>query len=83
VSTALFHAPLSAPAEFVGTVDASRERTTPCPRTLAQAFGEHAEHCHIVPMATPIVTHPADRIVGWGCAIGAVALITFSCLGWL
>lgn len=83
MSTALFHARLSAPAEFVGTVDATRERSTPVPRTLEQAFGEQAEHCHIVPMVTPAATHPADQIVGWGCAAGAVALVAFASLGWL
>lgn len=37
----------------------------------------------IVPMATKQPMHPADRIVAWGCAFGAVALITFAGLGWL
>jgi hypothetical protein len=86
VSTALFHAPLSAPAEFVGTVDATRERATPCPRTLHQAFGEHADHCHIVPMDTPIRTHPHDVIVGWACAFGGVfltGLLIAEKAGWL
>lgn len=37
----------------------------------------------IEPMATKQRVHPADRIVGWGCAFGAVVLITFASLGWL
>ncbi|UST52924.1 hypothetical protein NF681_11270 [Comamonadaceae bacterium OTU4NAUVB1] len=37
----------------------------------------------IVPMATKQRVHPADRIVGWGCAFGAFALVGFACLGWL
>lgn len=48
----LFPSPLSAPRQFVGTVDATHERCTPCPRTLEEAFGRAAGGV-IVPMVEP------------------------------
>lgn len=73
--TALFHAPLSAPALFVGKVDATHERTTPCPRTLEQAFGPAANGGVIVPMTPDAPMHKADRIVTIASTLAAVALV--------
>ncbi|MFT4267850.1 MAG: hypothetical protein QM586_11630 [Xenophilus sp.] len=46
----MIHAPRSAPAVFVGTVDASRDRSTPTPRTLRDAFGPAADYGVLAPM---------------------------------
>lgn len=73
---ALFHTPLSAPAQFVGHVDATHERTTPCPRTLAEAFGAANAGGVIVPMLHPdTLTDKADRIVVRASALAAIALV--------
>lgn len=81
--SALFPTPLTAPREFVGTVDATHERTTPCPRTLEQAFGRAAGGV-IVPMAQPERMHRADRIVtvGSACA-GLFVLVMLAAERWL
>ena len=75
----LIHTPLSAPAQFVGKVDATHERTTPCPRTLEQAFGPAANGGVIVPLPEPAHPHRAADlalyIVG---VIGVVAAIAFN-----
>lgn len=67
--SALFHTPLSAPARLIGSVDATHERCTPCPRTLAQAFGETNAGGEIVPMADPVRSH---RAADWALYIVAV-----------
>lgn len=58
-------APLSAHARFVGAVDATRERTTPCPRTLEEAFGPAAHSGVLIPMSDPVAAHQraTDRLV--------------------
>lgn len=63
-------------AQFAGTVDATHERTTPCPRTLAQAFGEANAGGVIVPLPDA-TTHAdtADRIVLRASALAAIALV--------
>jgi len=73
----LIHTPLTAPREFAGTVDATHERHTPCPRTLAQAFGDTNAGGVIVPMADPQPSHrAADKALYVVGVIGiAVALI--------
>lgn len=69
----LIHTPLSAPARLVGFVDATHERCTPCPRTLAQAFGETNAGGVIVPMAEPVRSH---RAADWALYItGVLALV--------
>lgn len=45
-------APLSAPAVFVGTVDATRDPKKPAPRTMAEAFGQHASTALRYPEST-------------------------------
>jgi len=53
-------------------------------RVLAQSNpAVRSSAVHIVPMATKQPLHPADRIVAWGCAFGAVAMVIFAGLGWL
>lgn len=72
----LIHTPLSAPAQFAGTVDATHERTTPCPRTLAEAFGEANAGGVIVPLPdAPSSIDRADRIVMRASALAAIALV--------
>lgn len=69
----LIHTPLSAPARLVGFVDATHERTTPCPRTLSQAFGDTNAGGLIVPMADPVCPH---RAADWALYIvGVLALV--------
>jgi hypothetical protein len=79
MSTALFHTPLSAPALFVGKVDATHERTTPCARTLEEAFGPAALGGVIVPLPEPAHPHRAADlalyIVG---VIGVTAALVFN-----
>lgn len=76
---ALFHTPLSAPAQFVGKVDATHERTTPCPRTLEQAFGPAAVGGVIVPLPGPAHPHRAADIALYVVGvIGVVAAIAFN-----
>ena len=58
----LIHTPLSAPAQFVGKVDATHERTTLCPRTLEQAFGPAAVGGLIVSLSEPARPHRAADI---------------------
>jgi len=58
----LIHTPLSAPARFVGKVDATHERTTLCPRTLEQAFGPAAVGGVIVPLPEPARPHGAADV---------------------
>jgi len=67
---------LSAPAEFVGQVDATDERIRPCARTLDEAFGPYARSSTalIVPMVVEHPMHPADRMVLRWSAYAAVAL---------
>ncbi|RYF59466.1 MAG: hypothetical protein EOO27_09255 [Comamonadaceae bacterium] len=60
---AVFPVPLPAPARLVGTVDASRERPTPIPRTLEQAFGPAAQSGVLIAMDDDKPMHPADRLV--------------------
>jgi hypothetical protein len=79
VSAALFHTPLSAPAQFVGKVDATHERTTPCPRTLEQAFGPAATGGVIVPLPEPVQPHrTADLALYIVGVIGIAAAIVFN-----
>lgn len=74
--SALFLTPLTAPRMFVGTVDATRERITPVPRTLEQAFGPAAHGGVLVPMGADAPMHSADRLVTFASAIvGAVVLV--------
>ncbi|RYG08799.1 MAG: hypothetical protein EON92_15895 [Burkholderiales bacterium] len=54
---------LTAPRQFVGTVDATRERTTPIPRTLEQAFGPAAHSGVLIAMDDDKPMHAADRLV--------------------
>jgi hypothetical protein len=75
VSAALFPTPLSAPAQFVGKVDATHERTTLCPRTLAEAFGEANASGVIVPLPDPDASDKAERIVVRGSAAAGFALL--------
>lgn len=74
--SALLHTPLSAPALFVGKVDATHERTTPCPRTLEQAFGPAAVGGVIVPLPEPVNPH---RAADW--ALYVVFLIALIVIG--
>ncbi|BEP34298.1 hypothetical protein GmRootV59_12720 [Variovorax sp. V59] len=75
----LIHTPLSAPAQFVGKVDATHERTTPCPRTLEQAFGPAAIGGVIVPLPEPARPHRAADIALYVVGvIGVVAAIAFN-----
>lgn len=75
----LIHTPLSAPARLVGSVDATHERTTPCPRTLAQAFGETNAGGVIVPMADPVRPHhAADTVLYIVGVIGIAAALVFN-----
>ena len=68
--------PLSAPATFVGTVDGSRDRGTPTPRTLEQAFGRDAYSGVIVPMGSDAPMHPSDLLVTrCSAVIGACLLV--------
>lgn len=74
--SALFHTPLTAPRVFVGSVDATRERITPIPRTLEQAFGPAAHGGVLVAMDAEEPMHPSDRLVARISAlIGAVLLV--------
>lgn len=76
--SALFHTPLTAPRQFVGTVDATHERTTPCPRTLEQAFGIAAGGV-IVPMAEPVRSHrAADAVLYVVGVIGIAVALAFN-----
>lgn len=59
--------PRTAP-RFSRSLDASN----PCVRSST---------VRIEPMATKQRVHPADRIVGWACAFGAVALVILACMG--
>lgn len=72
----LFKAPLTAPRKFVGSVDATHERTTPCPRTLEQAFGPAAVGGLIVPLPEPARPHRAADI-----ALYVVFLIALIVIG--
>lgn len=74
---ALAHANLSAPATFVGSVDASRERATPCARTLDEAFGPYSRSSTavIVPMGRDEPMPPADRLVLVASSLALVALV--------
>jgi len=72
----LFHAPLSAPAQFEGAVDATHERTTPCPRTLAEAFGEANAGGVIVPLPdTNSRLETVDRLVVRASALAGLFVI--------
>jgi hypothetical protein len=73
LSRALFHTPLTAPRQFVGTVDATHERCTPCPRTLEQAFGRAAGGV-IVPMADPQPAHRAADVVLYVVGVIGIAV---------
>jgi len=71
-------APLSAPAQFAGSVDATHERTTPCPRTLAEAFGDANAGGVIVPLPeTNTRLHKADRIVVRASALAGLFLLVY------
>ncbi|BEP54499.1 hypothetical protein GmRootV118_17430 [Variovorax sp. V118] len=61
--SALFHIPLTASRQFVGTVDATHERATLCPRTLEQAFGPAANSGVLVPMDADTPMHPSEKLV--------------------
>jgi hypothetical protein len=79
LSATLFHTPLSAPAQFVGKVDATHERTTPCPRTLEQAFGPAAVGGVIVPLPEPMNPHrAADRALYVVGLLGIAAALVFN-----
>ncbi|WPH22282.1 hypothetical protein [Variovorax paradoxus] len=74
----LFPAPLSAPAQFAGSVDATHERVTLCPRTLAEAFGEANAGGVIVPLPdTNTSLHKADRIVVLASALAGLFLLVY------
>ncbi|QRF55337.1 hypothetical protein [Variovorax paradoxus] len=69
---------LTAPREFVGSVDATHERCTPCPRTLEEAFGRAAGGV-IVPMADePSSFNDAEPYVYVASLIGIVAALVFN-----
>lgn len=70
---------LSAPATFVGTVDATRDRARPTSRTICQAFGPYASAALVEPIAQrePLGHRLASRI---GVIVG-VALIVVLTLG--
>lgn len=74
----LCRAPLSAPAQFAGSVDATHERVTLCPRTLAEAFGEANAGGVIVPLPdTNTSLHKADRIVVLASALAGLFLLVY------
>lgn len=74
----LIHTPLTAPRQFMGVADATHERTTPCPRTLEEAFGRAAGGV-IVPMADPAPSHHrADLALYIVGVIGTVAALVFN-----
>ncbi|MGJ7611111.1 MULTISPECIES: hypothetical protein [unclassified Variovorax] len=70
----LIHTPLSAPARLVGSVDATHERCTPCPRTLAQAFGETNAGGVIVPMDDTARPHRAADTVLYIVGLFGIAM---------
>lgn len=74
---ALAHVTFSAPATFVGSGDATRERVKPCARTLDEAFGPYVRSSTavIVPMGGAEPMHPADRMVLVASALAFVALV--------
>lgn len=75
----LIHIPLTAPREFAGTVDATHERHTPCPRTLAQAFGDANAGGVIVPMADPQPSHrAADKVLYVVGVLSIAAALVFN-----
>ena len=75
--TNLFPVALTTPTEIVGFVDATHERSTPCARTLDQAFGPYARSSTavIVPMGGAEPMHPADRLVLAASGVAFVALV--------
>lgn len=78
--SALFPQRLTAPRIHVGTVDATRDRLKPVPRTLEQAFGPTAVGGVIVPMDTQDPMPHADRVVTVVSACIGVVLLGFLAL---
>ncbi|WP_295978760.1 hypothetical protein [uncultured Variovorax sp.] len=66
---------LRAPRVFVGTVDGSRDRDTPTPRTLQQAFGPAADYGHLVPMDADAPMPLADKVVLRASALAGLFVI--------
>ncbi|MDR6453927.1 hypothetical protein [Variovorax paradoxus] len=73
--SALFHTPLTAPRQFVGAVDATHERVTPCPRTLEQAFGPASDSGVLVPMDADKPLHPSEKLVTRASALAGLFVI--------
>lgn len=82
--SALFPTPLTAPREFVGTVDATHDNCRATARTLEQLQGhQRSSSAEIVPMGAERM-HRADRIVtvGSACA-GLFLLVLLAAERWL
>lgn len=82
--SALFPVTLSAPAKLVGTVDATRDRATPTPRTIEQAFGPAARGAVVEPMDADEPISLGERaviIASAGCAAALALLLIAERLG--
>lgn len=66
---------LRAPRAFAGYVDGSRDRETPTPRTLLEAFGPAGESGVLVPMDADQSTHPSEVLVTRASAAAGVFVI--------
>ena len=73
--SALFNTPLTAPRQFVGAVDATSERITPCPRTLEQAFGPASDYGALVPMDAEKPMHASEKLVTRASALAGLFVI--------
>ncbi len=72
---------LSAPATFVGTVDATRDRARPTARTVCQAFGPYASAALIEPIRTPEpVGHRAATALGIVVTIAMIVVLALPAL---
>lgn len=77
-------APLSAPARFVGTVDATRDSSLPTARSLEQCKGhQRSATAHIVPMEAEAPLPLGHRVAPWAGLTALVAMYAFEALGWL
>ncbi|BEP44077.1 hypothetical protein [Variovorax sp. V15] len=72
----LIHTPLTAPRQFVGTVDATHESRRPTARCLEQLQGhQRSSTAEIVPMDTPARMPRADFIVTVASTCAGVAVV--------
>lgn len=71
----LIHTPLTAPRQFLGTVDATHDTGRATARCLEQLQGhQRSSTAEIVPMDAPVRMPLADRVVTAASACAGVAL---------